>query len=130
MIENIKRSFPWLVRDMQEARELSGELKDMLLIMTVTGEKYIYDDRVQTIRLVTKASDISPEDRVKHEFGYRLKKMMELRNITQSGLAVAMGISQGTISQCVNGNVNPSLSFIARLAEILKCHIEDLYQQY
>ena len=48
---------------------------------------------------------------------FKVKVMLAVREMTQKELAEKTGITQGDISRLENGNANPSLRTLLRLAE-------------
>lgn len=50
-------------------------------------------------------------------------------NMTQAVLAEKTGVTQGAISMIENGDRNPSLEVLLKIAEALGCNIGDLYKQ-
>ncbi|RFZ78277.1 helix-turn-helix domain-containing protein [Lacrimispora amygdalina] len=61
---------------------------------------------------------------IKQSFATKLISAREICNITQRDLSKRAGITQGDISKIENGNANPSLSTLERLAEGLGMRIE------
>lgn len=64
--------------------------------------------------------DFQPELQLMHQIiGERIKQ-----NLTQKELAEKMGTKQANISKIENGNANPSLDFLKRLANSLGKKLE------
>lgn len=55
-----------------------------------------------------------------------IKKLRKLKKISQQELAKKLYLSQRTISSYENGEREPSLETIVKLAEILNCSIEEV----
>ena len=53
---------------------------------------------------------------------HRVKKDM-----TQEGLAEAVGVTRQTVIALEKGNYTPSVALALKLAKIFKCHVEDLF---
>ncbi len=62
----------------------------------------------------------------KELFGARLRVAMEKKGITQSVLAAETGMDQGQISRYVRGLVEPSVSQVVRLAQVVSVPVEYL----
>ena len=56
----------------------------------------------------------------------RLAEMRKKRNMTQMALARAVGIAQPSISDMENGNTNPTLENLIKIAKVLECSLDDL----
>lgn len=59
-------------------------------------------------------------------FGKKLKKIRKMLNITQGQLAAAMEISQRTVSHYENGDSEPDLITVCRLAYAFNMSVEHL----
>ena len=61
-----------------------------------------------------------------------MSKIRELRKaagFTQEKFAVAMGVTQSTVSQWESGRVLPDTAKLPKMAEVLGCGIEDLFKK-
>lgn len=56
----------------------------------------------------------------------RLRENRARKGISQAELASRAGITQGYLSDLENGNQNPSLDVLIRLANVLDCKLDDL----
>lgn len=63
-------------------------------------------------------------------FGSEVKRLRKLRGLTLPELARLSKISKGGLSKIENGNGNPTLDTIARLAFALKCQTKFLFMEY
>jgi len=57
-----------------------------------------------------------------------IKELMEKANITEVKLAEQADVPIQTINYLIEGRYNPSLALAYRIAEVLKCKIEDLFK--
>lgn len=57
----------------------------------------------------------------------RITYLRERRNLTQSELAIAAGVSQSTIAHIENGKKDPSLSTLKKISHALNVHIAILF---
>jgi transcriptional regulator with XRE-family HTH domain len=62
------------------------------------------------------------------KLGSKLKAIRVNKKITQSELAVILGVDKSFVSNIENGKNNPTLSTIASLAKALKVKVEDLFK--
>ena len=56
-----------------------------------------------------------------------IKNMRQKKNITQEGLAAAVGVSRQTIIAIEKGNYTPSLMLAMQLAKYFKVSVEELF---
>jgi transcriptional regulator with XRE-family HTH domain len=61
------------------------------------------------------------------ELPERITYLRERRNLTQGELAKNAGVSQSTIAHIENGNKDPSLSTLKKIAEALDVHMAVLF---
>lgn len=57
---------------------------------------------------------------------HTIKSMREHLKITQSELAKMLGVTQGAVSQWENGTTRPDIKLLPKLAQILKCTVDEL----
>ena len=57
-----------------------------------------------------------------------IKELMEKANITEAKLAEQADVPIQTIKYLIEGKYNPSLALAYRIADVLKCKIEDLFK--
>lgn len=60
--------------------------------------------------------------------GSNIKELLKLKNITQTELAKKLGIHKQSLTVWLNGNKNPKIETIAKIAEILNVPIIDLLE--
>lgn len=58
--------------------------------------------------------------------GEKLIRAMRRSDLTQSDLALRLGISKAMVSGMCNGIKTPSAPLLKRMAEVLDCKMEDL----
>jgi putative transcriptional regulator len=58
----------------------------------------------------------------------RLKVLRAERDWTQQTLADKLGVSRQTINAIEKGKYDPALPTAFRLAQLFKCHIEDIFE--
>ena len=57
----------------------------------------------------------------------RLKVLRAERDVTQGGLAEALGVSRQTINSIENSRYLPSLELAFDMAEFFDCSVEDIF---
>ena len=98
----------------------------LLVIELDNGDKILYDDFYQRIRDIPKDPSVITEEEHRKEFGYRLHRMMDIKNITQAELADRTGIQQCQISKYINGKTTPSFYNVDKIAKALRCSVDEL----
>ena len=91
-----------------------------------TDEVLIYEDPFHAVRKLPVDSEEMNEEQFRREFGRRLRRIMEHKGVTQAELSDATGILQYMISGYINGKHTPSFYIIHKLANALKCPVDDL----
>lgn len=71
--------------------------------------------------------EVQPNDF--YEVENRIKEVRKEKNLTQSQLANAVGVSQGAIQFWENGEREPSLKILKKISEILNCEPWELLPQ-
>lgn len=131
LYDNYETRFPWYARrtvsyDVGDAFELIVELDD--------GIKLSYYDPEGSIRILPNIrSDMQSKDvdrELNEYFGYRLKRIMGYRNISQAELADKLGVSQSQVSQYIHGKSTPSFGRLYMISKILECSVSDLLYKY
>lgn len=61
------------------------------------------------------------------KFGDKIRRMLHIRNMTQGELAVELGMSEVVLSRYITGARTPSSYIVARIADILDCDTNWLY---
>jgi transcriptional regulator with XRE-family HTH domain len=60
------------------------------------------------------------------KLGKNLKRIRTRKGMTQGDIVRALGVSRSFVSNIENGNTNPTLATIARLAKVLEVPVEEL----
>lgn len=58
----------------------------------------------------------------------RIKEIMEERNITSASIAAAIGIHKVSVSNIINGKLNPSAETLERFADALEVEMWELFK--
>ena len=66
-------------------------------------------------------------DKIKKEFGIRIKNIRKARGLTQEKLAENTGITLSYIAMIEGGKRNPTLDFIMRIAKGLDIEVQQLF---
>lgn len=122
MWERFERQFPRIALSVST---YYSENPYELVVCLANGEKYIFDDELQSIRQLPASGLDMDERSFKHEFGIRLRKIMFRNNISQLELSERTGISNVTISRYMAGTNIPSFYAIDRIAKALGCSSDE-----
>ena len=60
----------------------------------------------------------------------KLKRYLEDSEMTQAGLAIAVGVSQPTVSDWINGEMSPSLGNLVVLSRITGIALDELVRDF
>lgn len=123
LLENLKTYFPFLANDIQ------GWVKNDewgITVRTRQGETFFYDDYEHTIRRLPAYSSDITEEESRMEFGYRLRRLMYKKGMTQTELADLAGIQRTQLNNYINGKTSPSFYIVDRIAKALGCSTDDL----
>ncbi len=84
-----------------------------------------------TFILLRNAGDNTTHWRLRGEEsqGQNIKRLRELKNLSQKEVAAASGVPQGKYSRIENGKVEPSLSTLEKLASVFEVTIMDFFNQ-
>lgn len=58
-----------------------------------------------------------------------IRHQRQKNKMTQTELAERVGIKQGTISEYESGSLTPSVENLIRLADVLKCSLDELCER-
>lgn len=97
-----------------------------LVVRLDDGDSVMYDLEKRTIRNLPKDSTTMSEEQFRLEFGYRLRRRMERRGLTQGDLAELASTSQVMISNYIRGKTTPSAYVMDKIAKALSCSIDEL----
>jgi DNA-binding Xre family transcriptional regulator len=103
--------------------ELTGDW--WLTVKMDDGSAYIYDDLENSIRRIPDDPNNMTEAQCLHEFGIRLKLLLQRRFISQGELADRIGISPVTLSGYINGKHSPGFHIVDKIAKELGCSIDE-----
>ena len=122
LIRDFELYFPLIA---EEAVRYNVNHKYNELIVTMqNGHKILFDGNNHSFRQLPDIYDMTDRD-VKNEFGKRLRKIMELKCVTQEKLADASGIQQSNLSLYIHGKVNPTYTTAYKIARALGCSMDD-----
>lgn len=117
MWHNFQRQFPYIAAKVVHHH---AESPLDLVVELGNGERYIFDDEMQSIRQLPATPDLD-ELSFKKEFRVRLRKLMDRNGISQAELADRTGIHEVTISRYLTGRSIPSFYAIDKIAKALGC---------
>lgn len=121
ILRHLERSFPYVAKEVATVEKCS---EFSVLITTVRGEYYIYNDLNDTIRKIFK-EDGKTDDQRKVEFGNNLREKMVESDLSQGELASLTGISTTMLSLYMNGRASPTFVNVQKLAYALGCSVDD-----
>jgi putative transcriptional regulator len=58
-----------------------------------------------------------------------IRAWLRYRDIKQRQLSKKLSVSEGYISEIASNRKNPSIGISIRIAEVLNCHVEDLFSR-
>lgn len=122
--ENFKRYFPLLEPEVVDYH-VNGDL-DMMVVKLKDGSSLVYDDCTNAIRNLPSDDRSMTEKECRREFGMRLRRIMNLKGVTQEQLSVMTGIQQSQLSNYINGKTSPSFYNVDKIARALDCRTDDL----
>lgn len=88
--------------------------------------RFEYNYMDNTIRAI-KTEATSNDDVIAKSFGYNLQKFIPLSGKTQNEIAQTLGITNAMLSRYVHGTSMPSAGKAFRLAKILGCSVDELF---
>lgn len=98
---------------------------DCLEIRLDSDEVIIFDNSTCSARRLPPDSDEMTEEQFKKEFGFRLRRILEHKGLTQMELSDATGIPQCHISGYINGKHTPSFYIMHKISKALRCSVDD-----
>lgn len=123
MIDTARLYIPFITEKATNYYE--GDIGE-LIIETSEGCKVSFDTYTHTFRTIPNDERLSDERIYRAEFGRRLRRVMNVRGVTQEMLSDRTGISQPMISQYVRGNRTPSIFKLYKICKVLNCSVDDL----
>lgn len=99
---------------------------DMETIFTLSdGSKVLYDESCDGFMQIKRLGYITDEMWL-DEFTRKLRKKITLSRIPQKEIAESTGVSENSMSRYLNGKTIPNALVLRRLADCLRCSIEEL----
>lgn len=99
-----------------------------LLIVFKDGRQFLYDtfNNYHKNKFYDDVNEIT-EEQEKREFAYRLRSIMNRKQITQADLAEMIGTTQTMISRYTIGQTIPSVIVLRKIAKALNCSMDDFF---
>lgn len=66
---------------------------------------------------------------MKHNIGYRIRKLRESKDFSQQNMADELGLTHSAYSKIETGKTDPSVGRVKQIAEILKVDITYFFQE-
>lgn len=88
--------------------------------------RFEYNSMYDTIRAI-KLEATSDDEIIAKSLGYNLQKFIPLSGKTQNEIAKDLGITNAMLSRYVHGTSMPSAGKAFRLAKILGCSVDELF---
>mgnify|MGYP003307109874 CR=1 FL=1 len=123
-LTKFKNHFPNLANKVKSSkkvicgRELEVQLTD--------GRGYIFDTRDETLHRLPDHKDQMTRLEFQTEFGYRLRKVLIHKGLTQKELGDRADIAQSDVSEYVRGTRVPSFYVVDRIARALDISADEL----
>lgn len=98
-----------------------------LLIKLNDGVILLYDDYRGTFRYIPNEYEYGmTEDECRHEFGIRLRGLLERKGMTQRELAYRLNMGDSQLSQYISGKKTPSFYTVYKIVRELECSMDEL----
>lgn len=123
IFENLELYYPDIV-DQIRSWYTSGDWEITLKLND--GSKWIFDGRDNLLSKVRDNLEISQEEYSK-DFSRRLHVKMRDAGIGIDEFAERLGVSRHTVSRYLNGHTMPSVYVATKIARILQCSTNDLF---
>ena len=123
LISNFELRFPSVTQDVYKYDRTA--YSNELIVTFKDGSKILYNDFENTVRYLPADSSNMSEKQFKKEFGYRVKRIMLEKGITQEELSEKTGIAQETLSRYICGKNVPSFYKIDKIAKALDCSVDE-----
>lgn len=121
-LDNFKLYFPCVA---EKAVGYRPSYEGSIIVDLNDGGSVLYDDLAHTIRVVPRDSNKLSEKECATEFARRLRRLMNLNDITQGELSVRTGVSVAMLSRYMNGKSIPSFWAVDRIAKALGCSADE-----
>lgn len=119
---NFKMRYPSVADRAYSVSEISGL---ELLIKTIDGDVYAYEDPDQILRRLPNDPNNMTDEQLLKEFGRRLYNSMRWRGVSQCELSQRTGIPQSRISEYISGKRAPTFKAVDRMAKAIGCSVDD-----
>lgn len=103
--------------------ELTGDW--WLTIKMEDGSVYIYDELDNGLRRIPDDPNNMTDAQCLHEFGVRLKLLLQRKCISHGELAERIGISPVVLSGYITGKHSPGFHVVDKIAKALNCSIDE-----
>lgn len=123
LISNFELRFPSVTQDVYKYDRT--KYANELIVTFRDGSKVLYNDVENTVRYLPADSSNMSEKQFKKEFGYRVKRIMIEKGVTQDELSEKTGIAQETLSRYICGKIVPSFYKIDKIAKALDCSVDE-----
>lgn len=100
-----------------------------IMIKLDNGDIYDYDPMDDSIRLITNNEYDDNEDLARKSFGMNLQKMIPFSGLSKGELAEKAGITNSMLSRYIRGNSMPNVIVARRLAALLGCTLDELFDK-
>lgn len=100
-----------------------------LIVILNDGRRVSFDVYEESSRYLPSSDDVD-EERFRMEFGRRLRRILDFKNISQLELSEKTGISQVAISKYIRGKRTPSFYNADKIARALGCSVTELILNY
>ena len=122
MLELYQMHFPLFAEKTVNSKDVGNGL---LFVELVGGDKYIFDMYDKYIHRLPQDPNNMTDEECRREFGMRLERLMRLKCMTQTELAMKTNISQYLISNYITGKTSPGFYNLDKIARALDCSIDE-----
>jgi ribosome-binding protein aMBF1 (putative translation factor) len=122
-LEAFKSYFPNLASKVKKHKEV---LYHEVEVWLDDGRAFIFDEHESTLRSIPAHSKYLTEDECRKEFGYRLRKILQAKGVSQHELSELTGISRNMITYYILGKHTPSFYAADLIAKTLNISLDEL----
>ena len=122
ILTNLKLYFPHAYEQMIKCFEIGF---NEIVVLLKDNRCLIYDDSNKTIKTFPSNFDNLTDEKYAEMFSNRLRKIMEVRCISQKEISDKTGITQSSLSLYMNGKRIPNLYTVYKLSVALNCSMND-----
>lgn len=123
MLQLFKSFYPNLADKIKSCKKVLGDRE--IEVALTDGRAYIFDAYNETLRQLPSNSKYITKKECEIEFGYRLRKLMSIKGITQTELSHRADVRQGDLSAYMNGKRAPTFYVVDRIAKALDVSIDE-----